>query len=92
MTKFVIEREHELSLDECRELSKSLADSLIDSYGGTKKVGINEVHYKHVSGSTGLLSFDDASLKVEVKLSFMMMSLKSVLKKEIIFQCDKRLS
>ena len=92
MTKFVIEREHALSIVECREISKSIADSLIHSYGGSKIVSCNEVHYHHMGGSSGLIIFDESKLKVKVELSFMMSALKPLLKKQIMMQCDKRLS
>ncbi len=92
MTKFVIEREHQLTMDECRQLSEDVADSLIKSYGGSKRVSGDAVHYKHMSGSTGVLSYDESLLTVDVKLSFLMRPMAAAIKGEINRQCDKRLS
>jgi len=91
MTKVVIKRAHGLSKFECQRLSEEVADVLVQSYGGSKKVTEGEVLYKHASGSKGVLSYTDDHFKVEVKLSLLMRPMAKLIKSEVERQFDKRL-
>jgi len=91
MTKVVIERAHSLSEAECQSLSEELADRLVQSYGGSKKVFAGEVQYKHISGSKGVLSYTADHLRVEVKLSLLMRPMAKMIKSEVERQFDKHL-
>lgn len=90
MTKIVVEREHSLSVSECRVLCEELAGVLVQSYGGSIKILEAEVQYQHASGSKGVLSYTDDRFKVEVKLSLLMRPMAKLIKSEVERQCDKR--
>lgn len=91
MTTIIIERAHVLSETECQRLCEEIADSLVLSHGGSKKILVGEVHYKHVSGSKGVLSYSAGNFKVEVTLSLLMRPMAKLLKSEVERQFEKRL-
>lgn len=91
MTTIIIERAHTLSETECQGLSEEIADSLVQSYGGSKKILAGEIHYKHASGSKGVLSYSADHFKVEVKLSLLMRPMAKLLKSEVERQFEKYL-
>lgn len=89
MKKVYVERDHQLSEQECQQLVRELADKLVDRFGGHADHRPTETHYRHKSGAKGRLNFDASQLRVEVNLPFLMRPLAHTIEDEIHRQCDK---
>ena len=92
MKKIYIERDHELTEEECQQLVVELSDKLVERFGGRSQHLPNETHYHHKSGAKGRLGYDDSQLRVEVTIPFLMRPLAQKVEEEIHRQCDKHLS
>lgn len=92
MKNIRIQREHNLGQTECLKLAEKITDNLIARIGGTKSIDGNVIHYKHMSGSKGILISNESNLQVDVQLGLLVRSFGSSIEKEIHESCDKYLS
>lgn len=92
MKNIRVKREHNLGQAECQKLAEQITDKLIARIGGTKSIDGNVIHYKHISGSKGILTSNDDNLQVDVQLGLLVRSFGSSIEKEIHESCDEYLS
>ena len=73
-------------------MAEQITDKLIARIGGSKSVEGNVIHYKHVSGSKGVLTSAADSLQVDVQLGLLVRSFGASIEKEIQDSCDAYLN
>ena len=92
MKNISVRRQHQRGQAECQKLAEQITDKLIARIGGSKSVEGNVIHYKHVSGSKGVLTSAADSLQVDVQLGLLVRSLGASIEKEIQDSCDAYLN
>lgn len=92
MSKFVIQRNHQLNDDELREMAEEIGDQLVSKYGGATRWEGDRLHYSLKGKADAYVDWDDINVNVNVKLSLMMGMLKGVISSEVERQLDKRLA
>ncbi len=89
MTQITIKRQHDMSLEECKSLAEDVAKGLVTKYGGTHSIEGDNIYYRHMSGSKGVLRCSDSEVEVTVKVSFMMKPMARAIEGAIHKQFDK---
>ena len=90
MSHIVIHRDHALTLDQARAAAEALAGQLAERYDISYHWQENSLHFER-SGVSGQIDLEPGVIRVNVRLGFLLVSLKSRLEQEIDRQLDEML-
>ncbi len=82
MPHIVIHRDHELTLEQARAAAEALADRLAERYEISHHWQEDSLHFER-SGVSGQIDLEPGVIRVNVRLGFLLASLKSLLEQEI---------
>ncbi len=91
MSHIVIHRDHALTLDQARAAAEALAGQLAERYDISYHWQENSLHFER-SGVSGQIDLEPGVIRVNVRLGFLLVSLKSRLEQEIDRQLTEMLS
>lgn len=92
MSRFEISRNHSLGADTLHEIVQKVGDELVQKHGGSTRWEGDELHYKQPMGIHGILTWDERSLHIDVKLGVMAGMFRSVIEDEVNHRLDKLLA
>lgn len=90
MSHIVIHRDHSLTLDEARQAAENLAAQLAERYEFSHYWQNNTLHFER-SGVSGQIALEPEKLRIDVRLGFLLVPLRSKLEREIHSYLDEML-
>ncbi|MBE2294017.1 MAG: polyhydroxyalkanoic acid system family protein [Phycisphaerales bacterium] len=90
MSHIVIHRDHALTLDEARRAAENLATQLAERYEFSHHWQNDTLHFER-SGVSGQIELEPEKLRIDVRLGFLLVPLRSKLEREIHSYLDEML-
>lgn len=88
MSHIVIHRSHELTLDQARRAAETLAEQLAERYELSHHWQEDSLHFER-SGVSGHIDLEPGTIRLNVRLGFLLAPLKHKLEQEIHRQLDE---
>ncbi len=82
MSHILVQRNHPLTLDQARTAAETLAGQLAERYALSHHWQDDSLHFER-SGVSGQIDLEPGIIRVNVRLGFLLVSLKSLLEQEI---------
>lgn len=90
MSQISVERKHSLGREVAREKAELLVEKLVSKYDVSAQWQGDTVEVKR-SGANGLISIDDDTIRVDLKLGMMLSMMRATIESEIERVLDKAL-
>lgn len=87
MSHIVVQRDHDLTLDQSRHAAETLAEELAERYDISRHWQDDSLHFER-SGVSGQIDLEPGRLRISVRLGFLLVPLKQRLEQEIHRQLD----
>jgi putative polyhydroxyalkanoate system protein len=87
MSHIVIHRDHPLTLDQAREAAETIAAQLADRYAISHHWQDDSLHFER-SGVSGQIDLEPGAIRINVRLGFLLASLKYQLEQHIHRELD----
>ena len=91
MARITVERPHSLGKDKAREKAELLAEKLGDKYGIEHRWSGDTVSLDG-KGVKGTVQVEDALVRVDIELNFILSAMSSTIQSEVERQLDKALA
>lgn len=88
MSHIIIYRDHDLTLDQARQVAGSVAGQLAARYELSHHWQGDALHFER-SGVSGQIALEPGRLRVSVRLGFLLVPMKYLLEQEIHRQLDR---
>ncbi|WP_438951759.1 polyhydroxyalkanoic acid system family protein [Porticoccus sp.] len=89
MSHIQLERNHTMEKEQVRAMTEELGQKLKAKHGGDYCWEDDTVHYKH-SGIDARVSFDDKTIRVDVKLGLLMGAFRGMIESEVTKYLDEK--